>query len=58
MASLLAIGGGCERGMCPLPPEAEAIGFLNIATSISYQFLSVMLTTDLVIDEIKNGGML
>ena len=39
-------------------PEAEAIGFLSIATGVSYQFFSVMLTTDLVIDEINNGGML
>ena len=35
--------------MRSLPPETEAIGFLNIATGISYQFLSVhvMLTTNL-----------
>ena len=44
--------------MCPLQPEAEAIGFLNIANGVSYKFLSVILTTDLVIDEINNGGML
>ena len=30
MASLLATGGGGGRGMCPLPPEAEAFDFFNI----------------------------
>ena len=40
MASLLAIGGGCGRGMWPLPPKVEVFGIFNITTSVFYQFYS------------------
>ena len=36
MASLLAIGGGDARGMCPLPPKEEALVFFNIVTGVAY----------------------
>ena len=33
--ALLAIGGGCGRGVCPLPPKAEVLAFLALQLSIS-----------------------
>ena len=38
MASLLAIGGGCGRGMCPLPPKAEALEILSLAVVFCINF--------------------
>ena len=41
MASLLAIGGGCRRGMCPLPPKMEAFDTFRFTTVNFYCFFSV-----------------
>ena len=38
---LLAIGGGCRRGMCPLVLKAEAFGISSSEVSVLHQFLSV-----------------
>ena len=46
MASLLAIGGGSGRGMCPLPPKAEAFGIFSIAIGVFHCFFSRFYETD------------
>ena len=38
MVSLLAIGVGSGRGMCPLLPKVEAFGILSIAVVVSIGF--------------------